>query len=87
MMIELLVDKVYVHSDHIESILHYTDEPIKPKPRIDENDESREGNNLRGSLIFTAMTWIDELWFKGLKKKDLEPKIKGTRNILVYVEI
>lgn len=35
MMIELLVEKVFVHSDHIEIILHYVDEPIKPKPRID----------------------------------------------------
>lgn len=87
MMIDLLVDKVYVYSDHIELILHYTDQPIKPKPRIDNNDESPEGNNLRGSLIFTAMTWIDELWFKGLKKKDLEPKLKETRNMLVYIEI
>ena len=87
MMIDLLVDKVYVYSDHIELILHYTDQPIKPKPRIDNNDESPEGNNLRGSLIFTAMTWKDELWFKGLKKKDLEPKLKETRNMLVYIEI
>lgn len=87
MMIDLLVDKVYVYGDRIELILHYTDQPIKPKPQIDNNDESPEGNDLRGSLVFTAMTLIDELWFKGLKKKDLEPKLKGTRNMLVYVEI
>ena len=87
MMIELLVQKVFVHSDHIEIILHYVDEPIKPKPRIDGKEESLEGNDLRGSLIFTAMTWIDEYSFQGLKKKDLEPKFKGTRNTLVYIEI
>ena len=87
MMIDLLVDKVYVYGDRIELILHYTDQPIKPKPQIDNNDESPEGNDLRGSLVFTAMTLIDELWFKGLKKKDLEQKLKGTRNMLVYVEI
>ena len=87
MMIELLVEKVFVHSDHIEIILHYVDEPIKPKPRIDGKEESLEGNDLRGSLIFTAMTWIDEYSFQGLKKKDLEPKFKGTRNTLVYIEI
>ena len=87
MMIDLLVDKVYVYGDRIELILHYTDQPIKPKPQIDNNDESPEGNDLRGSLVFTAMTLIDKLWFKGLKKKDLEPKLKGTRNMLVYVEI
>ena len=82
MMIELLVEKVYVHSDHIEIILHY-----KPKPRMDDKEESLEGNDLRGVLIFTAMTWIDEYSFQGLKKKDLEPKFKGTRNMLVYIEI
>ncbi len=87
MMIELLVEKVFVHSDHIEIILHYVDEPIKTKPRIDDKEENPEGESLRGSLIFTAMTWVNEFWWKGLKKKDLEPKLKETRNMLVYIEI
>lgn len=87
MMIELLVEKVFVYSDHIEIILHYVDEPIKTKPRIDDKEESLEGTDLRGVIIFTAMTWVDEFWWKGLKKKDLEPKLKETRNMLVYIEI
>ena len=71
----------------IEPILHYTNTPTKPKPRIDNIDESPEGESLRGSLIFTTMVWIDDFWFKGLKKKALEPKLKETRNMLVYIEI
>ena len=63
------------------------DTPIKPKSRIDEIEKSPEGESLRGSLIFTAMTWVDELWWKGLYKKDLEPKVNETRNMLVYLEI
>lgn len=87
MMIESLVEKVYVHSDHIELILHYVNEPNNPKPRIDEIDGLPEGQNLRGFLIFRTTTTIDEYTFKGLFKKDLEPKFKETRNILVYIEI
>ena len=87
MMIDLLVDKVYVYRDYIELILHYTNTPTKPKPRIDDIDESPEGESLRGSLIVTTMAWADDFWFKGLKKKALEPKLKETRNMLVYIEI
>ena len=87
MMVELLVDKVYVYGDHIELILRYTDAPLKPKPQNDEEDKNPEGENLRGFLIYTAMVWIDEYWYKGIQKKGLEPKLKDTRNMLVYIEI
>ena len=87
MMVELLVDKVYVYGDHIELILRYTNAPLKPKPQNDEEDKNPEGENLRGFLIYTAMVWIDEYWYKGIQKKGLEPKLKDTRNMLVYIEI
>ena len=51
-MIELLVEKVYVYSDdHIEIMLHYVDTPIKPKPIEYDKDTNPEGESLRGSLI------------------------------------
>ena len=55
-MVDLLVDKVFVHCGHIELILHYADKPIKPKPRNGQETENPEGESLRGFLIFTAMT-------------------------------
>lgn len=85
LMIDLLVDKVFVYSDYIELILHYTNEP--PKPRTYKEPENPKGENLRGSLIYTAMIWANEYWFKGLHKKDLDPKVKEVRNMLVYIEI
>ncbi len=88
MMVELLVDKVHVYSDdHIELFLHYTDQPIKPKLITDNENENPEGNNLRGSLIFTEFVYVDEYTFMGLHKKDLEPKFKETRKMLVYIVI
>ena len=65
MMIDLLVEKVYVYSDYIEIILHYTDEPIKT-PTSYSNEESLEGISLRGSLIYTDYIWYDDwFWKKG----------------------
>lgn len=87
-MVELLVDKVYVYNDdRIELFLHYTQEPIKPKPITDNKTEYPEGNNLRGSLIFTDYIYVDEYTFMGLHKKDLEPKFKETRKMLVNILI
>lgn len=69
MMIDLLVDKVYVHEDRIELILHYTGTPPKPKQRIDDKPENPEGKSLRGSLIFTTEASVDVYSHKGNKKK------------------
>lgn len=87
MMIDLLVDKVYVNGDSIELLLHYTDEPIKPKPRIDKIDENPEGQNLRGSLIFKTETSIDMYSYQGINKKSLEPKFKGVCKMTIFIEI
>lgn len=87
-MIELLVDKVYVYLDRVEIILKYTNEPVKPKPRIDNTDNNPDGiQNHRGFVIFETHTLIDEFTFKGLHKKDLEPKFKETHNMSVFIVI
>ena len=76
MMIELLVEKVYVYSDdRIEIMLHYVDTPITPKPIEYDKDESPEGESLRGSLIYTTKIFVDNDIFKGMNKKILEPAI------------
>lgn len=88
MMIELLVDKVYVYLDRVEIILKYTNEPIKPKPRIENKDDNPDGiQSHRGFVIFEAHTLIDEFTFKGLHKKDLEPKFKETHIMTVFIVI
>lgn len=88
MMVDLLVDKVYVYSNYLEIILHYTTQPIKTKPRFDEKNQNPEGEqSLRGSFVFKTSTQANEYYFKGLKKKDLEPKLKETRNMSVFFTI
>ncbi len=87
MMIDLLVDKVYVHEDRIELILNYTGTPPKPKRRIDDKPESPEGESLRGSLIFTTEVSVDVYSYKGRNKKGLEPKFKGVCKKSVLIEI
>lgn len=87
MMIDLLVDKVYVHEDRIELILNYTGTPPKPKRRIDDKPESPEGESLRGSLIFTTEASVDVYSYKGRNKKGLEPKFKGVCKKSVLIEI
>ena len=87
-MIELLVEKVYVYSDdHIEIMLHYVDTPIKPKPIEYDKDESPEGESLRGSLIYTTKIFVDNDIFKGMNKKILEPTFKETQKLPVFIEI
>ena len=88
MMIELLVEKVYVYSDdRIEIMLHYVDTPITPKPIEYDKDESPEGENLRGSLIYTTKIFVDNDIFKGMNKKILEPTFKETQKLPVFIEI
>ena len=88
LMVELLVDKVYVYNDdRIELFLHYTNQPIKPKPLTDNKAEYPEGESLRGTAIFKTYNYVDEYTFKGLHKKDLEPKFKEARNFTVFIEI
>ncbi len=88
LMIELLVEKVFVFSDdHIEIMLHYTNTPIKPKPIEYGRDESPEGENLRGALIYTTKIFVDNEIFKGMNKKILEPTFKETQKMPVLIEI
>ena len=88
MMIELLVEKVYVYSDdRIEIMLHYVDTPITPKPIEYDKDESPEGESLRGSLIYTTKIFVDNDIFKGMNKKILEPTFKETQKMPVLIEI
>lgn len=87
MMIDLLVDKVYVHEDRIELILNYTGTPPKPKRRIDDKPENPEGESLRGSLIFTTEASVDIYSHKGNNKKGLEPRFKGVCKKSVLIEI
>ena len=87
MMIDLLVDKVYVHEDRIELILNYTGTPPKPKRRIDDKPENPEGESLRGSLIFTTETSVDIYSYQGIKKNRPEPKFKGVCKKSVLIEI
>ena len=87
-MIELLVEKVYVYSDdHIEIMLHYVDTPIKPRPIEYDKDESPEGKSLRGSLIYTIKIFVDNDIFKGMNKKILEPAFKKAQKMPVLIEI
>ena len=87
-MIELLVEKVYVYSDdHIEIMLHYVDTPIKPKPIEYDKDTSPEGESLRGSLIYTTKIFVDNDIFKGMNKKILEPAFKETQKMPVLIEM
>ena len=87
-MIELLVEKVYVYSDdHIEIMLHYVDTPIKPKPIEYDKDTNPEGESLRGSLIYTTKIFVDNDIFKGMNKKILEPAFKETQKMPVLIEI
>lgn len=88
MMVELLVDKVYVYDDRIEVILKYIGNSKKPKPRIDNNDKNPDGTQShRGFVIYKTFTQVDEYTFKGLQKKDLEPKLKNTHLMLVILMI
>ena len=87
MMIDLLVDKVYVHEDRIELILNYTGTPPKPKRRIDDKPENPEGESLRGSLIFTTEASVDIYSYQGIKKNRPEPKFKGVCKKSVLIEI
>lgn len=87
MMIDLLVDKIYVHSDRIELILNYTGTSPKPKYRIDNKEESPEGESLRGSLISTTEVGVDEYSYKGRNKKGLEPIFKGICKKTILIEI
>ena len=87
-MIELLIEKVYVYSDdHIEIMLHYVDTPIKPKPIEYDKDTSPEGESLRGSLIYTTKIFVNNDIFKGMNKKILEPAFKETQKMPVLIEI
>ena len=88
LMIELLVEKVYVYSDdRIEIMLHYVDTPITPKPIEYDKDESPEGESLQGSLIYTTKIFVDNDIFKGMNKKILEPTFKETQKLPVFIEI
>lgn len=93
MMIELLVDKVFVYDDYVELILHYTGDPTKPKDRLvdkeetEEKDESPEGVSLRGSLIYRTECSYDMYSYKGRNKKGLEPIFKGVCKMSVFIEI
>ncbi len=88
MMIDLLVERVFVFSDdHVEIMLHYTDTPTKPKPIEYGRDESPEGESLRGALIFTTKIFVDNEIFKGMNKKILEPTFKETQKMPVLIEI
>ena len=88
MMIELLVEKVYVYSDdRIEIMLHYVDTPITPKPIEYDKDESTEGESLRGSLIYTTKIFVDNDIFKCMNKKIIEPTLKETQKMRVLIEI
>ena len=84
MMIDLLVEKVYVYSDYIELILHYTDEPIKT-PIAYSNNESPEGNSLRGSLIFTDFIWYENYLGKRGRGTPIGQQYCETRKMLVNV--
>ncbi len=87
-MIELLVEKVYVYSDdHIEIMLHYVDTPIKPKPIEYDKDTTPEGESLRGSLIYTTKIFVDNDIFNGINKKILEPAFKKAQKMPVLIEI
>lgn len=87
MMIDLLVDKIYVHSDRIELIINYMRPSPKPKNRIDNKEESPECEILRGSLISTTEVGVDEYSYKGRNKKGLEPIFKGICKKSVLIEI
>lgn len=86
MMVDLLVEKVYVYSDYIELILHYTDEPIKT-PTAYKNDESPEGTSLRGALIFTGYIWYKDYALKRGRRKSSDAKRCETRKMLVNISI
>jgi len=88
MMIELLVDKVYVYLDRIEIILNYTGEPTKPKPRIDHIDDNPDGiQSHRGFVIYETHILMNEYTIKGFQRKDPEPKLKGTREMTAFIMI
>ena len=86
MMIDLLVEKVYVYRDYIELILHYTDEPIKT-PTAYSNNESPEGNSLRGSLIFTDFIMYENYFGKRGRGNPNGQKHCETCKMLVNVSI
>lgn len=86
MMVNLLVEKVYVYSDYIELILHYTNEPIKT-PTAYKNDESPEGTSLRGALIFTGNIWYEDYALKKGLRKSPDAKRCETRKMLVNISI
>lgn len=86
MMIDLLVEKVYVYRDYIELILHYTDEPIKT-PTAYSNNESPEGNSLRGSLIFTDFIMYENYFGKRGRGNPNGKKYCETCKMLVNVSI
>lgn len=83
-MIDLLVEKVYVYSDYIELILHYTDEPIKT-PIAYKNNERPEGTSLRGTLIFTNYILYNDYFFKKGRGKSIDRKCCETRKMLVHI--
>ncbi len=86
MMVDLLVEKVYVYSDYIELILHYTNEPIKT-PTAYKNDDSPEGTSLRGALIFTGNIWYEDYALKKGRRKSPDAIRCETRKMLVNISI
>ena len=86
MMIDLLVDKVYVYEDHLELILNYIGIKPKPKHRVGERTENPEGKDLRGSLIFTTEVRMEICSYHGCYKRGYKPKLKTVCE-KIFIEI
>lgn len=85
-MLDLLVEKVFVHNDKIELLLKYTSTP-KPTPPDDEDENNPDGNkHRRGFTIMQTTTEYEVYTTIGLKK-GFEPRLKDTYEIPVIIEI
>jgi len=86
MMLDLLVEKVFVHNDKIELVLKYTSAP-KPTPPDGEDENNPDGNkHRRGFTIMQTTTQYEVYTTIGLKK-GFEPRLKDTYEITVIIEI
>lgn len=86
MMLDLLVEKVFVHNDKIELVLKYTSTP-KPTPPDGEDENNPDGNkHRRGFTIMQTTTQYEVYTTIGLKK-GFEPRLKDTYEITVIIEI
>ncbi len=85
-LIEYLVDKVFVFNDSIEIMLKYTASPPKPHNETDETESPDETKTHRGFTLQEIQHSYTVYTTKGLRR-GMPPKVKGIETRLVIISI